>query len=976
MTTLLFALRTFRGVVPLTIAMLVLALAAPGCDKPLPERSARFWTFTEYDKDGAHNVGGQPSTEENRGVLDGGTIWQVRGLIDDEAEFGDPAGPQGFAHVHATESGQTYWVQAEEFPFGVQVGVLGNAAELTMWQFYHKISPQASLTFVVTVADLRLIDDNPQVPDGVQCRWHKDESGFGNDSDCLPIMSAWIEYSIEAVTTAPPRRTLFKTSGYAEVNGWHENWSDTEYTLNDAIAPFWDLGDFTVSSSTDFVVLYEKVLRKPIAIHIPLGSVPIKGSDENRFYVKTTVKAASLNMRPSEGGARASFRDPANASGLSFSFEGLEEEPPTLEDPGPGPGLEIPACATGPDPAAGTLSFAAATFAYPELPGHGATIVVTRSGGSKGLVSAAVATGDGTGIAGVNYTAVSTQVLFADGESGSRALRVPIIPNTVEGPDKTVNLTLSDPRGCAALGTQATAVLTILDDDKPISGPSRFTIGGTVSGLQGTGLVLREVLGGEAVTVANDGPFTLSTPRLDGTGYEVRIDRQPTQPLQSCAVTHGTGVLAGADVTNVAVTCTTPAAPGSLDPSFGDSGRVVTSVPYTPALLGPRIGMALQGDGKILLVGGMKLLRLNTNGTLDTTFGTAGVVNVVFDNGALDTAMDVAVQADGKIVVAGTTSTFVVGSDNFALTRFNPEGTLDTTFGTSGHVTTDFFGSTDQVRRMRLQADGKIFVVGFAVHPLTASLSSTVFAVAGYEADGTPDLRFSLEGKTTDSPGNSFSIANGLTIQSDGKIVVAGSTAPSGAEDPDSGFVRYLDDGQVHLPGARDDTFGPMGNGTVEARMIGHDEAVDVVVLGDGSILGAIRFAAGVAPGGIAFGFGLAHVPANGIPPPGVPQPVITFTTQSDSPRAMLEQADGKIVVVGQAGNLGTNPDMAIARFNDSGFALDTSFGTDGKLTVDFFGGIDGAEAVVQQADGKLVVGGFARNGAAGNVFAAVRVEQ
>jgi len=89
----------------------------------------------------------------------------------------------------------------------------------------------------------------------------------------------------------------------------------------------------------------------------------------------------------------------------------------------------------------------------------------------------------------------------------------------------------------------------------------------------------------------------------------------------------------------------------------------------------------------------------------------------------------------------------------------------------------------------------------------------------------------------------------------------------------------------------------------------------------------------------------------------------------------MLKQVDGKIVVVGQSANLGTNPDMAIARFDDTGLALDGSFGTGGKLMVDFFGGRDSAEAVVQQADGKLVVGGFARSGA-GNVFAAVRVAQ
>ena len=197
---------------------------------------------------------------------------------------------------------------------------------------------------------------------------------------------------------------------------------------------------------------------------------------------------------------------------------------------------------------------------------------------------------------------------------------------------------------------------------------------------------------------------------------------------------------------------------------------------------------------------------------------------------------------------------------------------------------------------------------------------------------------------------------------------MAGSTAASGGDEPDTGFVRYLGDGQVKLPGTRDESFGPMSNGTLQAPLGGDDQAVDVVTLADGTILGAIR----VAVGG-RFGFGLAHIPASGVPAPKVPQPFITFTTESDNPRSMLEQADGKIVVVGQSGNLGTNPDMAIARFNDSGFALDPSFGTDGRLTVDFFGGRDGAEAVVQQADGKLVVGGFARSGA-GNVFAAVRV--
>ena len=215
-----------------------------------------------------------------------------------------------------------------------------------------------------------------------------------------------------------------------------------------------------------------------------------------------------------------------------------------------------------------------------------------------------------------------------------------------------------------------------------------------------------------------------------------------------------------------------------------------------------------------------------------------------------------------------------------------------------------------------------------------------------------------MDGKTTDSPGQVLSFAGGVTIQSDGNIVVAGSTAPNGGEDGDTGVVRYLGDGHIKLPGTRDESFGPMATAP-EAPI---DQSVDVVTLSDGTILTAIQVNAALTGTG-NFGFGLAHIPATGLPPPRLPQPVITFTTEGDFPKAMLKQGDGKVVVVGQSGGFSTNPDMAIVRFDDTGFRPDSDFGTDGKQTVDFFGHIDSAEAVVQQADGKLVVGGFARSG-------------
>lgn len=907
---------------------------------------------------------------------------QLGGIVNDSKDLGEVAlHPHGHPdvarlEVFSSENGRTYWVSAVAPSSAIrQDQAIGDAAHLGQVQNFRKLTADASLKLVVSRVTLEAIDGDANRPTLEECPWQRDAMDL---SACLRMMRAWVDFDVSAVAL-PDARELLRTGGFAELEGWRSNWVGHAYTHASSTVPFWNRDNFGIDRDVDedggghalgqLINPDDFTVGGKITIDVPLASVGIG----EVFSITIDVKAEAINHRQHESYLAAFFRDPASGDGLGMEYQGIApvETPavkPVARDPAP-----APACPGAPDPAAGILEFAAPTFSEPEIVGDGATVVVRRTGGSRGAVSALLTTHDGTAIAGSDYQPLATQVLFADGESGERAVRIPLVRDDVAEPDETLTLVLSDPAGCAAMGTQTTAVLTILDDDRPVASPTQFIVGGTVSGLQGTGLVLRDVLGPETLAVAGNGSFTFPTPRLDATSYDVRVDTQPTNPLQVCTLANGSGRVAGANVTSIAVTCTTPAPSGSLDPSFGDGGRAVTSVAYSPNLLGARIGMALQSDGKIVLVGGLKLLRLNADGTLDRAFGTQGVADVVFENGALDTAMDVAVQADGKIVVAGTTSTTAVGSDNFALARFKPDGSPDTTFGTGGHVTTDFFGSTDQVRRVHLQDDGKILVVGLAVHPISPISGSTLFAIARYDLDGAPDLGFANGGKTTDSPGNSFSIANGLTIQSDGKIVVAGSTAASGGDDADTGLVRYLGDGQVHPPGTRDDGFGPMSNGTLLAPLGADDQAVDVVTLGDGTILAAVRVNSGVTSGRSAFG--LAHIPASGVPAPRLPQPIVTFTTLGDSPRAMLKQADGKIVVVGQSGNQGTNPDMAIVRFDDTGFTPDASFGTDGRLTVDFFAKIDGAEAVVQQADGKLVVGGFARSGST-TVFAAVRVAQ
>ena len=117
-----------------------------------------------------------------------------------------------------------------------------------------------------------------------------------------------------------------------------------------------------------------------------------------------------------------------------------------------------------PPPSNGTLQLNAATYSAAEGAGS-ATITVTRTGGSSGAVSARLVTSNGTAAAAADYTATDSIVAFADGDTTAKTVSVPILQDTTDEPDETVNLTLSTPTGGATLGAQTAAVLTITDDD-------------------------------------------------------------------------------------------------------------------------------------------------------------------------------------------------------------------------------------------------------------------------------------------------------------------------------------------------------------------------------------------------------------------------------------------------------------------------------------------------------------------------------
>src|SRR5262245_33271373 len=212
--------------------------------------------------------------------------------------------------------------------------------------------------------------------------------------------------------------------------------------------------------------------------------------------------------------------------------------------------------------------------------------------------------------------------------------------------------------------------------------------------------------------------------------------------------------------------------PATLDDSFGTGGRLTTKFGGYSARA---LGLAVQPDGKIVAAGwtirnegaDFAVARYNDDGTLDTSFGNGGRVTTDF-GGAFEGAWSVAVQTDGKIVAAGLTGSF--GTNNFAVARYNSDGTLDTGFGTGGRVITGFLGVTAVALSVAAQTDGKVVVAGLAGIDGGAD-----FALVRYNSNGTLDTGFGTGGRVTtnfpDSQRLSLAAVFSVAVQPDGKIV-------------------------------------------------------------------------------------------------------------------------------------------------------------------------------------------------------------
>ena len=277
---------------------------------------------------------------------------------------------------------------------------------------------------------------------------------------------------------------------------------------------------------------------------------------------------------------------------------------------------------------------------------------------------------------------------------------------------------------------------------------------------------------------------------------------------------------------------------GDLDPSFGDGGKVITDFSGNSDFGN---AMDIQPDGKIVVAGNsigdnsfaasdFALARYNPNGSLDTSFGVGG--KVITDFGEDEIPNSIAVQPDGKIVAAGVITGKGAASIDFLIVRYNPDGSLDTTFGEAGRVRTDFSSSRDTLIAAALQSDGKIVAVG--VTSSDFSTTSPDYALARYNSDGSLDTTFDKDGKvTTDSGNQSLDSAMAVAIDSNGKIVVAGESSNSnGTLAIDFSLARYNSDGSL------DATFGTGGKVTTDFGTP-QDRANDVSIQPDGKIIAA-----------------------------------------------------------------------------------------------------------------------------------------
>jgi uncharacterized delta-60 repeat protein len=415
----------------------------------------------------------------------------------------------------------------------------------------------------------------------------------------------------------------------------------------------------------------------------------------------------------------------------------------------------------------------------------------------------------------------------------------------------------------------------------------------------------------------------------------------------------------GSLVTIVAAMCLlTPvtrvfAAGGDLDPSFGAQGKVIT-----PIGGGSIYAVAIQPDGKIVAAGvgrstpsdgwhgDIAVARYNIDGSLDASFGNNGIV-ITSIGTRYEDASAVAIQSDGKIVVAGLTTSTTYNQAEFALVRYNTNGSMDNSFGNEGIVITHVGYQNDYPRAIAIQQDGRIVVVGSV--GVWWDYDENI-ALVRYNTNGSLDPSFGNGGIVADLGGSiSDDPAYAVAIDPVGKIVTAGY------RDGGFGLTRYNSNGSF------DTSFG--AGGKLATNMASTNAtAYAVMIQSDGKIVASGNSYSGTYPEFIHYS-ALARYNLDGSLDTSFGSGGRVLTLSGFTTWVGAIQSNGKIVVAG----------YELARYTNTG-ALDLSFGSAGKVAFEF--GDDSndlAYSVAIQPNGKIIAAGMSYSAESGSSFGLVR---
>jgi uncharacterized delta-60 repeat protein len=392
---------------------------------------------------------------------------------------------------------------------------------------------------------------------------------------------------------------------------------------------------------------------------------------------------------------------------------------------------------------------------------------------------------------------------------------------------------------------------------------------------------------------------------------------------------------------------------GSIDSTFASVGRVVTEFSFgynSPA------SIALQADGKIVAVGStpnnrIAIARYTTNGLLDTTFDTDGKVTTSFGPGTYSFAKFVRVDSNGKIMVAGGMGNTTSNNYSAAFAKYNTNGSLDISFDGDGLATNPISVTDSSVNFISVvdQTDGKFLIISSA-DPYESYFSAVDFVTRRYNADGTTDLSFGVNGKviTTIQPG--FNNAKNIAVQSDGKILVVGHSRPLELIFNNTPYefnvIRYNNNGTL------DTTFDNDGIAKTNFEST-NDECTILLAQPDGKHIAIgskiylepnntfhkdIALARYTNEGSLDSTFGNAG------------KVVSVFGQNVNYINNAVLQPDGKIVISNTTSYFGApTSSYELIRYNSNG-SLDSTYGTNGKVVTEFE-----TKSLLAQTDGKII---------------------